>query len=170
MQIDLLLCGHLITLRKSSSIVMRFEKSSSFRRQFIFPRTRERERERERLDLRVCLPITSGILTSPILCLWLLKIKERYYLIFPWKLHNMILPKEVAQMRHGPSHCLETNHAIYSISDVVRQIVSARCPQGTTVQSPLLIILTSLHCSQDISSLQYFLFSKNLVKDIFCEQ
>ena len=26
---------------------MRFEKSSSFRRQFIFPRTRERERERE---------------------------------------------------------------------------------------------------------------------------
>ena len=50
-------------------------------------------------------------------------------------------------MRCGPSHCLETNRAIYGISDVVRQIVFARCAQDTTVQPPLLIILASLHCS-----------------------
>ena len=66
---------------------------------------------------------------------------------FPWKLHNLILPKEVVEVRRGPSHCLETNHAIYDISDVVRQIVFVRCPQDTTVQSPLLIILASLHRS-----------------------
>ena len=47
---------------------------------------------------------------------------------FPWKLHNLILPKEVAEMRRGPSHCLKTNRVVYGISDVVRQIVSARCP------------------------------------------
>ena len=35
----------------------------------------------------------------------------------------MILPKEVAEIRRGPSHCLETNHVVYGISDVVRQIV-----------------------------------------------
>ena len=51
---------------------------------------------------------------------------------FPWKLHNLILPKEVAEMRRGPSHCLETNRAVYGIFDVVRQIISARCPQDTT--------------------------------------
>ena len=50
-------------------------------------------------------------------------------------------------MRRGPSHYLETNRAVYSISDVVRQIVSARCLQDTTAQPPLLIILTSLHYS-----------------------
>ena len=66
---------------------------------------------------------------------------------FPWKLHNLILPKEVAEMRCGPSHCLETNRAVYGISDIVSQIVSARCPQDTTAQPPLLIILASLHCS-----------------------
>ena len=65
---------------------------------------------------------------------------------FLWKLHNFILPKEVVEMRRGPSHCLETNHAVYGKSDVVRQIVSARCPQDTTAQPPLLIILASLHC------------------------
>ena len=64
---------------------------------------------------------------------------------FLWKLHNFILPKEVAEMRRGLSHCLETNHAVYGISDVVRQIVSARCPQDTIAQPPLLIILASLH-------------------------
>ena len=48
---------------------------------------------------------------------------------FPWKLHNLILPKEVAEMRRGPSHCLKTNRAVYGISDVVRQIIFARCPQ-----------------------------------------
>jgi len=47
---------------------------------------------------------------------------------FPWKLQNLILPKEVADMRHGLSHCLETNRVVYGIFDVVRQIVSARCP------------------------------------------
>ena len=66
---------------------------------------------------------------------------------FPWKLHNLILSKEVAEMRCGPSHCLEINRAVYGIFDVVRQIVSARCPQDTTAQLPLLIILASLHCS-----------------------
>ena len=50
-------------------------------------------------------------------------------------------------MRHGPSHCLETNCAVYGISDVVKQIVSAHYPQDTTAQPPLLIILASLHCS-----------------------
>ena len=49
-------------------------------------------------------------------------------------------------MRRRPSHCFETNRAVYGISDVVR-IVSARCPQNTIVQSPLLIILASLHYS-----------------------
>ena len=43
-------------------------------------------------------------------------------------------------MRRGPSHCLETNRAVYGISDVVRQIVSACCPQDTTAQPPLLIL------------------------------
>ena len=66
---------------------------------------------------------------------------------FPWKLHNLILPKEVAEMRRGPSHCLETNRVVYGISDVVRQIVSTRCPQDTAAQPLLLIILASLHCS-----------------------
>ena len=50
-------------------------------------------------------------------------------------------------MRRGPSHCLETNRAVYGISDVVRQIVSARSPQDTTTPPPLLIILASLHYS-----------------------
>ena len=62
----------------------------------------------------------------------ILEIKDRYYLTLPWKLHNMILSKEVAEMRHGLSHCLETNRVVYGISEVVRQIVSARCPQDTT--------------------------------------
>ena len=59
----------------------------------------------------------------------------------------MILPKEVVEMRRGPGHCLEINRAVYGISDVVRQIVSARCPHDTTVQPPLLIIIPSLHYS-----------------------
>ena len=42
---------------------------------------------------------------------------------------------------------LETNRAIYNISNVVRQIVSARCPLDTIAQPLLLIILASLHCS-----------------------
>ena len=50
-------------------------------------------------------------------------------------------------MRRGLSHCLETNRAVYGISNVVRQIVSARCPQDTTAQPPLLIIIASLHGS-----------------------
>ena len=49
----------------------------------------------------------------------------------------MILPKEVSKMRREPSHYLKTNCAIYGISDVVRQIVSTRCPQDTTTQPPL---------------------------------
>ena len=77
----------------------------------------------------------------------MLEIKERYYLIFPWKLHHMILPKEMAEMRHGLSHCLETNRVIYGISDVVRQIVFARCPRDTIAQPLLLIIFASLHYS-----------------------
>ena len=40
-------------------------------------------------------------------------------------------------MRREPSHYLKTNCAIYGISDVVRQIVSTRCPQDTTAQPPL---------------------------------
>ena len=56
-------------------------------------------------------------------------------------------------MRRGPSHCLETNRAVYGISDVVKQIVFARCPLDTIAQPPLLIILASLYYSQDISSL-----------------
>ena len=79
------------------------------------------------------------------ICNLLLEINERYYLIFPWKLHNRILPKEVAEMRHGPSHYLETNHVVYDISDVVRQNIFARCPQDTIAQPLLLIILASLH-------------------------
>ena len=59
----------------------------------------------------------------------------------------MILPKEVVEMRRGPSHYFETNRAVYGIFDVVRQIVFAYCPQDTTTQPPLLIILASLHCS-----------------------
>ena len=35
-------------------------------------------------------------------------------------------------MKRGPSHCLETNRAVYGISDIVRQIVFAHCPQDTT--------------------------------------
>ena len=31
-------------------------------------------------------------------------------------------------MSRGPSHCLETNRAVYGISDVGRQIIFARCP------------------------------------------
>ena len=50
-------------------------------------------------------------------------------------------------MRRGPSHCLETNRAVYGISDVVRHIVSARCPQDTTAHPPLLIIFASPHYS-----------------------
>ena len=68
-------------------------------------------------------------------------------------------------MRHGPNHRFETNRAVYGISDVVRQIVSARCSQDTTAQLPLLIIFTSLYCSQDINFLQYFIFPENFVKD-----
>ena len=48
-------------------------------------------------------------------------------------------------MRRGPSHCLETNRAVYGISDIVRQIVSAHCPKDTIAQLLLLIILASLH-------------------------
>ena len=55
--------------------------------------------------------------------------------------------KRGAELRRGPSHCLETNRTVYGISDVVRQIVSARCPQDTTTQPLLLIILASLHYS-----------------------
>ena len=36
--------------------------------------------------------------------------------------------KEVVDMRHEPSHCLETNRVVYGISDIIRQIVFARCP------------------------------------------
>jgi len=61
------------------------------------------------------------------------------------ELHNMILPKKVAEMRRGQSHYLETNRAIYGISDVVRQIIYARCPHDTITHLPLLIILASLH-------------------------
>ena len=68
-------------------------------------------------------------------------------------------------MRRGPSHCLETNRAVYGISNVVRQIVSTCCPQDTTAQLPLLIIVASLHCLQDISSLQYFIFLEILAKN-----
>ena len=35
---------------------------------------------------------------------------------------------EAAEMRRGPSHCLETNRVVYGIFDVV----SARCSQDTT--------------------------------------
>ena len=35
-------------------------------------------------------------------------------------------------MRRGSSHYLETGRAVYGISDVVRQNISARCPQDTT--------------------------------------
>ena len=43
----------------------------------------------------------------------------------------MILPTEVAEMKRGPSHCLERYRVVYSIFDVVRQIIIARCPQDT---------------------------------------
>jgi len=55
--------------------------------------------------------------------------------------------KRMAEMRRGPSHYLETNCVVYSLSDVVRKIISTRCPQDTTVQPLLLIILVSLHYS-----------------------
>ena len=56
----------------------------------------------------------------------------------------MILPTEVAEMKRGSSHCLETYRVVYSIIDVVRQIITARCPQNTIAQLPLPIILVSL--------------------------
>ena len=56
----------------------------------------------------------------------------------------MILSKEVAKIKRGPSHCLETYHVVYNIFDVVRQIITARCLQDTTAQLPLPIILVSL--------------------------
>ena len=59
----------------------------------------------------------------------------------------MILPKEVVEMRRGPSHYLETNRVVYGLSDVVRQIISACYLQDTIAQPPLLIILVSLYCS-----------------------
>jgi len=62
------------------------------------------------------------------ICLKLLEIKERYYLNFLWKLHKMILPKEVAEIRHRPSHYLEANRAVYDLFDVVRPMIFARCP------------------------------------------
>ena len=40
----------------------------------------------------------------------------------------MSLPKEVAKVRRGLSHYLETNRVVYGISDVVRQIISTHCP------------------------------------------
>ena len=40
----------------------------------------------------------------------------------------MILPKEEAEMRCGPSHYLETNRAVYGIFDVVRKNIFARYP------------------------------------------
>ena len=39
----------------------------------------------------------------------------------------MSLPKEVAKVRRGSSHYLETNRAIYGISNVVRKNIFARC-------------------------------------------
>jgi len=44
----------------------------------------------------------------------------------------MILQKEVAEIRNGPSHYLETNCVVYSLSDVIGQIISARYSQDTT--------------------------------------
>ena len=35
-------------------------------------------------------------------------------------------------MRRGSSHYLETGRVVYGISDVVKQNISARCPQDTT--------------------------------------
>ena len=58
----------------------------------------------------------------------MLEINERYYLICSWKLHNMSLPKEVAKVRRGPSHYLETNCVVYSISDVIRKNIFACYP------------------------------------------
>ena len=45
----------------------------------------------------------------------------------------MILPKDVVEMRRGSSHCLETNHVVYGIFDVIRQNISASYPQDITV-------------------------------------
>ena len=39
-----------------------------------------------------------------------------------------ILLKEVAKMRRGLSHYLETNPIVCGLSDIVRQIIFARCP------------------------------------------
>ena len=39
---------------------------------------------------------------------------------FYWKLHKMILLKEAEKMRHEPTHYLEKNRVVYSLSDVVR--------------------------------------------------
>ena len=44
----------------------------------------------------------------------------------------MILPKEVAEIRRGSSHFLESNHAVYGISNVVRQNISASYSQDIT--------------------------------------
>ena len=40
----------------------------------------------------------------------------------------MSLPKEVAKVRRGPSHYLETNCVVYSISDVIRKNIFACYP------------------------------------------
>ena len=66
-----------------------------------------------------------------------------------------ILSKEVAKMRRGLSHYLETNPIVCGLSDIVRQIIFTRCPQNTTTQPPLLIILVSLHCLYDINYLSF---------------
>ena len=40
----------------------------------------------------------------------------------------MSLPKEVAKVRRGLSHYLETNRVVYGIFDVVRKNIFARYP------------------------------------------
>ena len=40
----------------------------------------------------------------------------------------MSLSKEVAKVRRGPSHYLETNRAVHGISNVVRKNIFARYP------------------------------------------
>ena len=61
----------------------------------------------------------------------LLEIKDRYYLIFPWKWH-------------GPSYCFEINRVVHVISDVVRKVIFACCPKDTIVRPHLLIIFANL--------------------------
>ena len=79
----------------------------------------------------------------------------------------MILPKEAAEMRHEPSHYLETNRVVYDLFDVVRQMISACCSYDTKTQPPLLIILTSLHYKLSIA----LSFSRDRVNDkYFCEE